>query len=175
MRRLSNFIQLSLKFDLYLSKIEEILLVSILTSMVFFSFLQVVLRNIFSSGIPWADIFLRHLVLWIAFIGAALTTRSEKHISIDILSRFLGEKLNVLRKLLINAVSGTVGYFLIRASWTFYVDEKMAGTEIFPGIPTWYFLIILPITLTIITFRFYLKALSETVEIFTIKKVQSVE
>ena len=88
MRRPFNLIQLTLRLDSYLARIEEFLLILILSSMVIFSFLQVVFRNIFSEGIPWADIFLRHLVLWIAFIGAALTTRYEKHISIDILSRF---------------------------------------------------------------------------------------
>lgn len=133
--------------------------------MVIFSFLQVVLRNIFFGGIPWADIFLRHLVLWIAFIGAALTTRYEKHISIDILSRFFNKKLNVFRKILINAVSGTVCCFLTRASWVFIIDEKMAGSELFLSIPTWYFLVVLPFAFTVITFRFYLKAISEAVEL----------
>ncbi len=160
-----NFIQLSFRLDYYLSKIEEILLVLILSFMVFFSFLQVVFRNLLSVGIPWADIFLRHLVLWIAFIGAALTTRYEKHISIDILSHSLNKKLNTIRKVVINTVSGSVCYFLTRASWTFLIDEKMAGSEIFPGIPVWFFLVILPVTLTTITFRFYLKALSESMQL----------
>lgn len=162
MRQLYNLFQLSLRFDFYLSKIEEYLLVLLLSFMVFFSFLQVILRNIFSGGIPWADIFLRHLVLWIAFIGAALTTKYEKHISIDVFSRSLNEKLNIFRKILINGVSGTVSYFLTRSSWTFMVDEKMSGSEIFSGIPTWYFLVILPVALAIITFRFYLKTIAET-------------
>ena len=174
MRQSFNFIHLSLRFDFYLSRIEGFLLILILSFMVVFSFLQVVLRNIFSGGIPWADIFLRHLVLWLAFIGAALTTRYEKHISIDILSRFLSKELNVFRKILINAVSGIVCCFLSRASWVFMMDEKIAGSELFSGIPTWYFLIVLPVTFIIISFRFYLKAVSETIELFQ-KKLTGVE
>ncbi|MDP7555471.1 MAG: TRAP transporter small permease [Nitrospinota bacterium] len=166
MRRPFNLIQLTLRLDSYLARIEEFLLILILSSMVIFSFLQVVFRNIFSEGIPWADIFLRHLVLWIAFIGAALTTRYEKHISIDILSRFFNKKLNAFRKILINAISGSICCFLTRASWVFMMDEKMAGSELFSGVSTWYFLIVLPVTFIIITFRFYLKAISEAVELF---------
>jgi len=166
MRQSFNLIHLSLRFDFYLSRIEGFLLILILSFMVVFSFLQVVFRNIFSGGIPWADIFLRHLVLWLAFIGAALTTRYEKHISIDILSRFLSKELNVFRKILINTVSGIVCCFLIRASWVFMIDEKLSGSELFSGIPTWYFLIVLPTTFIIISFRFYLKAVSEAIEFF---------
>ena len=166
MRHPANLIHLSSRIDFYLSKIEEIFLVIILSSMVLFSFLQVVFRNVFSGGIQWADIFLRHLVLWIAFVGASLTTRYEKHICIDILSRSFGKRLNVLRKIIINAVSGTVSYFLVRASWTFLIDEKMSGSELFLGIPTWCFLVILPITLVIITFRFLLKTILNSLELF---------
>lgn len=166
MRRPFNIIQLTLRFDSYLARIEEFLLIVILSFMVFFSFFQVIFRNIFSEGIPWADIFLRHLVLWIAFVGAALTTRYEKHISIDILSRFFNKKLNVFRKILINAVSGSVCCFLTRASWVFMMDEKMAGSELFLGIPIWHFLVVLPLAFTIIAFRFYLKMVSEAVEMF---------
>ncbi len=165
-RRPFNLIQLTLRFDSYLVKIEEFLLILILSFMIIFSFLQVVFRNIFSEGIPWADIFLRHLVLWITFIGAALTTRYEKHISIDVLSRFFNKKSNAFRKILINAISGSVCCFLTRASWVFMMDEKMAGSELFLGISTWYFLIVLPVTFIVITFRFYLKTVSETVELF---------
>lgn len=166
MRRPLNLIQLSLRFDSYLARVEEFLLILILSFMVIFSFLQVVFRNVFSGGIPWADIFLRQLVLWIAFIGAALTTRYEKHISIDVLSRFFNKKLNVFRKILINAVSGTVCCFLTRASWVFMMDEKMSGSELFSGIPTWYFLVVLPLAFTIITFRFYLKTALEASQLF---------
>ncbi|HJP17834.1 MAG TPA: TRAP transporter small permease [Nitrospinota bacterium] len=165
MRRPFNLIQLTLQFDSCLARIEEFLLILILSFMVFFSFLQVIFRNIFSEGIPGADIFLRHLVLWIAFIGAALTTRYEKHISIDILSRFFNNKLNAFRKILINVISGSICCYLTRASWVFMIDEKMSGSELFSGIPTWYFLIVLPFAFTIITFRFYLKTVSGVLEL----------
>ena len=169
MRRSFNLFQWSLRFDSYLARIEEFLLILILSFMIVFSFLQVVFRNAFSSGIPGADIFLRNLVLWIAFIGAALTTRYEKHISIDILSRLLNRKLNAFRKISINAISGTVCCFLTRASWIFMIDEKMAGSELFSGISTWYLLVVLPVTFFIMTFRFYLKTVSETAQLFQTK------
>lgn len=165
MLRPNNLIRLSLRFDSCLARIEEFLLILILSLMVIFSFSQVVFRNVFSEGISWADVFLRHLVLWVAFIGATLTTRYERHINIDILSRFFNKRLNAFRKILINVISGTVCCFLTQASWVFMIDEKMGGSELFSGISTWYFLTVLPVAFIIITFRFYLKALSEALEL----------
>ena len=51
--------------DNFLKRIEESLLISMVILMVVLAFLQVVLRNVFSLGIIWADLFLRHLVLWV--------------------------------------------------------------------------------------------------------------
>jgi TRAP-type C4-dicarboxylate transport system permease small subunit len=42
----------------------------------------------------------------------------------------------------------------------------MAGSELFLGIPIWHFLVVLPLAFTIIAFRFYLKMVSEAVEMF---------
>ena len=53
------------------------------------AFLQIFLRNVFTTGLAWGDLVLRNLVLWIGFIGATLATREGKHINIDILSRSL--------------------------------------------------------------------------------------
>ena len=81
------------KIDRGLYLFENSLLILILSVMVFMAFLQVVLRNLFHSGILWGDIFLRHLVLWVGFIGASLATRSERHINIDILTRLMSPKV----------------------------------------------------------------------------------
>ena len=82
------------RLNAFVAKIESWILVAIVLLMVTMSFLQIILRA-FSIGILWGDIFLRHLVLWVGFIGASLATREEKHINIDVLSRLLNEKRKV--------------------------------------------------------------------------------
>jgi len=83
--------------DSGLAYVETGLIILILGSMVLLSFLQVLMRNFFDTGILWGDIFLRHLVLWVGFIGASLATREEKHINIDLLTRLIP----LLQKLLL--------------------------------------------------------------------------
>src|SRR5512139_1600564 len=77
------------KADEGIAKVEQILIVTFLSFMIFVAFFQIVLRNAFSTGLDWGDSFLRYLVLWIGFLGATLATKEEKHINIDIVSRWL--------------------------------------------------------------------------------------
>ena len=51
--------------------------------------LQIILRNVFHSGLLWADPLMRHIVLWLGCLGAALATTSARHINIDVFSRAL--------------------------------------------------------------------------------------
>ena len=73
--------------DEVIDRVEQILLVILLSSMIVIAFFQIVLRNLFSTGLTWGDPLVRNLVLWIGFIGAALATREGKHINIDIVSQ----------------------------------------------------------------------------------------
>ena len=41
--------------------------------------MQVVLRQVFGGGILWCDTLLRHLVLWVGFLGAARAAGQHPH------------------------------------------------------------------------------------------------
>ena len=158
------------KLNLWIEKTETFVLVLVLGIMVIFAFLQVVLRNIFNEGILWGDILLRHLVLWVGFLGASLATREQKHINIDIFSRFLSDKGKLIIRLFTNLFSVYICYLLADAGWTFVQDEQMMGTEIFTDIPAWYFQIIIPIGFILMSFRFLTLALENIVDAFRTQK-----
>jgi TRAP-type C4-dicarboxylate transport system permease small subunit len=70
----------------FYERLEEILLVSLVVLMVSLGFLQILFRNLISVGIVWIDSLVRHMVLWIALLGASVATRENRHITIDIIS-----------------------------------------------------------------------------------------
>ena len=76
----------------WVSKIEGFLLSIFLMGMIFLAFLQVVMRNLFNAGIPWADTVVRLLVLWVGFLGAVLATKLEQHLTVEVLAKNLPEK-----------------------------------------------------------------------------------
>lgn len=153
--------------DAWIAKFETVILVIVLSIMVILAFLQVVLRNIFDEGILWGDTFLRHLVLWVGFLGASLATREKKHINIDLFTRFFKGKIESFIKALINLFASVVCWYLTSAAWTFVLDEKSANSTLFSDIPTWYFQVIIPVGFLLMTFRFLVICIEHAVEIFT--------
>lgn len=145
------------------STAEKTLAIILLGLMILLSFLQVVLRNVFSTGILWVDPLLRNFVLWIAFLGASLATHNEKNISVDIFSRLLTERGKYISKTVIYIFAAVVSFFLLKASFTFLLDEYDSGTILFTigeiNILSWWMQLIIPIVFGLMLFRFFLFAL----------------
>ncbi|MBI5464250.1 MAG: TRAP transporter small permease, partial [Ignavibacteriales bacterium] len=81
------------KINTTLNRLETSLLILLLSFMVLLAFYQVMMRNLFSGGFVWGDIVLRHIVLWLGFLGGALATSNQRHIHIDAFAHFLPERL----------------------------------------------------------------------------------
>ena len=145
--------------DSIFNKIEGAVLIFLLLVMLFMAFGQVVLRNLFSGGIVWGDILLRHLVLWIGFLGAALATSGERHINIDILTRYLPERLRGGVAALSNVFAAAVCFLLFRASLTFIGFEIANNNTVFANIPSWIAQIIIPVGFGLLTFHFLVRAI----------------
>ena len=151
--------------DKGLYRIENSLIVLILGTMILLAFLQVVLRNFFSTGILWGDIFLRHLVLWVGFIGASLATRNKKHINIDVLTRMLPVRIVPLVQIIVDGITIIVVFVLMKAAWRMVVFEKEGGSELFAGLPVWIFQLIIPLGFGLIGFRFLLHILQNILDL----------
>ena len=137
------------------------------------AFLQVILRNLLDQGIVWGDTFLRHLVLWVGFIGASLATREEKHINIDLFSRFFKNKSKNIIQVITYAFSAFVCYILMSAAWNFVMEEREFETIIFNDIPAWYFQIIIPVGFGLMALRFVFSIIDKLEEIFKPKPGES--
>ena len=149
------------KLDSGLFYTENFIILVTLGGMVILSFLQVVLRNLFDTGLLWGDILLRHLVLWVGFAGASLATREEKHINVDILTKMLPPRAVPYIRGCVYLFAIVICYILTKASYVFLTFEVEAGSILFLDIPGWYFQIILPIGFALIGFRFFLKIIEQ--------------
>ena len=138
---------------------EELLLALLLTTMIVLAGGQILLRNLFDSGIAWAEPLLRLLVLWVGMLGAMLATREDKHIRIDIVSRYLPPHRKGLSNRITSAVSALVCTLLAYHSGRFVYFEWQDGTEAFNGMPAWLAELVLPVGFAIMALRFALHAI----------------
>jgi TRAP-type C4-dicarboxylate transport system permease small subunit len=144
--------------DEIIDQLEQILLVTLLSSMILIAFLQIVLRNLFSTGLAWGDMLVRNLVLWISFIGAALATKEGKHINIDVVSHWMPPLGKDLIEFLIHLFSSFICGLLTFAALKFIKNETQMGNVTFLGIPAWIPEIILPVIFGLMALRFGLRS-----------------
>lgn len=138
----------------FLLATETFLLLLLLFSSILLACTQIFLRNFFETGIYWADSALRILVLWIGMIGAMFASRHKKHIRIDILSRFLPEKLRNgmwrFTELLSAIICGLVAYYSI----IFIQSEYQDGGIAFANVPVWVCELIIPVAFIVMGLRY---------------------
>ena len=102
-------------------KIEGLVLGWLLLGMALLAFVQVVMRYLFHSGLPWGDEVNRYFGVGLTFAGAALGVEKGSHFTMDVLYRVLPERFQPLLKKLIHLLSaliyaGVAGYGVIQVS-----------------------------------------------------------
>lgn len=151
MIRLLNFFS---KVDRIFAVIVRNLLIVIILAMVLFVSLQVILRNFFDSGIPWAEVAARHAVMWIAFLGAMLATRSRQHISIDVLMKTIPWRARNGVRIGLDALACVVSALLAFAAFDFVMQERAVGNELFIGVKSWMAQVIIPFGFAMISVEY---------------------
>jgi TRAP-type C4-dicarboxylate transport system permease small subunit len=137
-----------------LRRTEEAFIFLLLGLMVLLAGAQIVLRNLFESGIAWGDPLLRVLVLWVGMVGAMLASRSNQHIRIDVLSHYLTPAWQRYSNALTNLFSTFISTLLAWHSGRFVYFEWQDGAELFVGVPVWLAETILPLGFAVIAVRF---------------------
>ena len=151
--------------DRWLARITGWLIIVFLSVMILMAFGQVVLRNFFHTGIEWGDVFLRHMVLWLGFLGATIATGEGRHLKIEFVNKLVAERYRKVANIIANLFAAVVCYFLMGAAIAFVRFEIESGSTLILDLPTTYFIIIIPIGYGIIAFRFIVRSLSWIAEI----------
>ena len=153
--------------DESISRVENVLVTALLALMILLAFFQIVLRNFFATGIDWGDSLVRYLVVWVAFIGAAIATKEGKHIAIDIVSRWIPGTGGIAIQAISNFFSVVICGLLTLAGIKFVGFEAQMGSIVFFRFPAWVPEMIIPATFALMTLRFALHFLNEVVKILT--------
>lgn len=135
---------------------EDAILVLILTAMIALATGQILLRNFMDVGFIWADEMLRMLVLWIAVAGALAASREDKHISIDVLTRYLPPALERFARLVIHAFTAGVCGVVAWHSLRFVQTTHEFGDVLLGDFPAWILQSVLPVGFGLIAWRYTL-------------------
>ena len=137
-----------------LARVEDAVLVLLLSAMVLLAGAQILLRNLFDVGLVWADPLLRVLVLWVGLVGAIAAARADRHIAVDILSRLLPARARRATRALTDAATAVVCGLLAWHAARFVALEYEGGALAFARVPAWVCELILPVGFAVIGLRY---------------------
>lgn len=139
-----------------LHKLESGMLALILFLLILLAAYQVLARNFFDSGLLWGDGFVRVAVLWVTLIGAMVASRTDDHIRMDVVSRYLPQGMRHLAQRLTALFTAIVCGLFAWHSLVFIRYEYEDGTLAFGAIPAWVCELIMPLGFTVMALRYVL-------------------
>lgn len=161
------------RLDRALAKVEEILLALILVGMVVLAAIQVLLRNIWDTGIDWGDPAVQNATVLVGLLGAAIATSEGRHLNIDAFSRNLSGRARHVLAVVIGLFSVAVcaalavgGWETYRANYLPWLEQVPAGwtagkllrEELLEGtVPQWLSQLMLPVGFALIGVHFGLR------------------
>ena len=137
-----------------INRLEDWFLVSLVTVMVVLAVTQIVYRNLFDSGLSWADPMLRVLVLWVALAGAVIATRTDNHIRIDYFTRYFSESFCAFVQRMVYLFCVSVCSLIAWHALRFVMMEYEFDSIAFNGIPVWLTASIIPVGFGLMAVRY---------------------
>jgi TRAP-type C4-dicarboxylate transport system permease small subunit len=144
------------RFQRVIDYIEDSILVGLLLLMIFMAVLQILLRDVFATGIVWSDVLVRILVLWVGLVGAMVASRQGRHINIDIMDRYLSERAKIVARFVVEFFTALICLIAAYYGLRFVQMEFSMGGRAFAKVPSWLCESIIPFAFMVMAVRYIL-------------------
>ncbi len=116
-----------------IDKAEDICLVVMFALMVFFIFLQVIMRFVVGHSLVWSEELGKFIFVWLSWLGISIGERRNEHIKITLLTDRLSPKwqkvFEIVAYLVLLVILGVIIYYSVILV-EFQVKVKYAGIKI---------------------------------------------
>jgi TRAP-type C4-dicarboxylate transport system permease small subunit len=121
-----------------IARVIELTLALAFIFAVLLNFTNVVGRYLFGISFLGADEVQIFIMVGMTFIGAAVVTRRNMHLRMDVLVRFLPEPIRILLRVLEQLLLATLAGFVMLQSYTYASRMLMIGrSSDMAGVPMW--------------------------------------
>jgi TRAP-type C4-dicarboxylate transport system permease small subunit len=152
-----------------IERVEDSILVGLLLLMIVMAVLQILLRDLFATGIVWSDVLVRMLVLWVGLVGAMVASRQGRHINIDIMERYLSERAKIVARSVVEFFTAMICLIAAYYSLRFVQMEFSVGGRAFAKVPSWLCESIIPLGFMVMAVRYALLSVNNFKKIVEFK------
>ncbi len=133
---------------------ENVALVVLFSTMMLLAVGQIVLREVFDTGIVWTEELIKLIVLWLAMVGSIAAARDDRHIRIDALSHVLSDRGKDVVRIIVDLFAAGVCGVLAWYTFEYLLLEKEWGMSVLIETPAWVAHVIVPIAFVLVCYRF---------------------
>ena len=134
--------------------LENALLSVLLTGMILLGATQILLRWSGAGSMVWGDEAIRLMVLWIAMVAGIAAAREDRHIAIDVLSRFLKPRAKAATAIIVDLFTALVCAALAWYGWVMVRFAIEDNDALLGGLPAWFFQAIIPVAFLLMAYRY---------------------
>ena len=135
------------------------MLAGLLLALIGLAAYQVLARNLFDSGLTWGDGFVRTAVLWVTVIGALVASRTDEHIRMDVITRYLPNGALRWVQRIIALFTAAVCLLFAYYAVEFIKFEYEDGTLAFGEVPAWVCELVMPVGFALMGVRYIVRAI----------------
>ena len=129
-------------------KVLNVVLIVLFTLLVVDVFWGVLTRYVLGGQARWSEELARLLMVWLALLGAALASREEKHLGLDVLVRQWPADLQQWARVFIHLCVGLFSLFILTWGGGQMVLQRFSAGQMLPslGISKAWFYMALPVS-----------------------------
>lgn len=129
----------------YLTRVERLLASVLILVLTIFVVLDVGARELFRTGIPWAQKGAVYMMIWAGFLGAVLVTQKVEHLRPEVADKLWQGKLKAVylrvHNLMVFAFTAAMAYF----SYLYVLEsQEFADRNVIIDMPMWVLQAIIP-------------------------------
>ena len=125
---------------------------AVLAAMAILPAAEMVARALHAPGLPGSTVFVQHLTLWVAFIGAVLAAGSDRLLGVSA-KTLVPERWHRPARLFTAVIGSAVAFCLAWASLQFVISQLHGATVLALGIPRWAAQAVMPAGFLLIALR----------------------
>jgi len=114
----------------FIDRIEENLMALILGLMTMITFINVILRKFFASGLLWGLEATVFLFAWLVLLGASYLVKKNAHLGVDALINLFSRKTRRVMALIAVAICIIFSLLLLKGAWDYWANfANLPATE----------------------------------------------
>ena len=143
-------------------RIERFVLAVLVTGMVLLASVQIVLRNVWHTGLNWAEPLLGMALLWLTMLGALAAAGLGRHLAIDLAAALLPRRWTAWLTRATSIFAAVVCGLLAWAAGRYVGFQREMDITMLLGLPVWKHYMVIPVVFWLMAFRFAVRAFVPT-------------